>query len=145
MFKWSKCVRSRNGAVFECHLHTRRTFVRYVNGKYRLDIFHFEYWTAETSGIQIFPAFRSPLMYQMPPDNDFFNFARASSEKFGKHSQRFHFDEFLFYKIILYRSKLPDDSAHIVSVLSTEMNEGTIGAKDANTINEYLCWKVYFR
>ncbi len=47
--------------------------------------------------------------------------------------------------IFFQRSKLPDDSVQIVSVLSSEMNDGVLGAKDANTINEYLCWKAYFR
>ncbi len=45
----------------------------------------------------------------------------------------------------LFRSKLPEDSAHVVSVLSSESNDGAITPKDANIINEYLCWKAYFR
>ena len=56
-----------------------------------------------------------------------------------------HFSAVILILICSHRSKLPDDSVQIVSVLSSALNEGVLGAKDANTINEYLCWKAYFR
>lgn len=42
-------------------------------------------------------------------------------------------------------SSLPDDASQLVTALSLEMNAGDMDRKDVNTINEYLCWQIYFR